>query len=204
MDRRARLCSSIAAFGAAIYLAVLVTLPFVDRTFNALAAHPEDYATGTFGVVVNLSYIALAVALACFLMSVWPVKGLGIAFAVVAVPPLILCTALAADPIGIARGGTVLLLPIVCLALVPLIGSIALKDRVGGWRSMLAGLAVVVLVAFAGLVFAPNAVAGVVNRAFDVALGAWIVVAAIAVSISPRGDRQGQPDNHQSRSSQAG
>lgn len=181
MDRRTEVCSTIAALAAAIYVAVLVALPVVDRSFDALATHPEDYAGGRLGFAVNLSYLALAVALLSFVLSVLPIRGTAIVLPILIAPPTVLCAALAVDPIGVARGNPIFLLPIVCLATVPLVGSIVLRDRLGGWRSMLGGLATVVLLAFAALLVAPDAVGGLVNRAFDVTLGLWLLLAAVAV-----------------------
>lgn len=181
MDRRTEVGSAVAAFGAAVYVAVLVALPFVDPTFNVVTAHPEDYAAGRLGWAVNVSYLALAIALVCFVISALPVRRWAIAVPALVMPPTILCVALAVDPVGVAAGTQLLLLPIVCLAMVPLIASMTLRDRLGTWHRLLAGLAVVVLLAFAALIVAPDTVGGAVNRAFDVALGLWFVLAAIAV-----------------------
>lgn len=180
-DRRVTVLATIAAAGAGAYVAILVALPLLDWNVNMLNAHPEDYARGQLGLAVNLSYLALAVALASFALSALPFKGWAMALLLLVAPPAILCAALAVDPVGVATTSPLLLLPIVCLALVPLIGSVALRDRLAAWRPSLAGFAILVLIAFAGLVVAPEAIGGAVNRLFDVTVGLWLGLASIAV-----------------------
>jgi hypothetical protein len=37
----------VAACGAILYVSALLALPLLEPEFNALIAHPEDYATGS-------------------------------------------------------------------------------------------------------------------------------------------------------------
>lgn len=181
MDPRTKIWPAIAAAGAAAYVAVLAALPFVEPSFDVLRAHPEDYANGALGFAVNLSYLALAAALVFFVVSVLPVKGWAIAVPVLFLPPAVLCAALSVDPVGVAGGNPVWLVPIFALALGPVIGTLVLRDSLRRWRPALIGIAVVVLLTFAGILTMPDAISGIVNRAFDVSVGLWIVVAALAL-----------------------
>jgi hypothetical protein len=182
----------VAAGGAGLYVAALLALPVLEPGFNVLTAHPEDYATGSYGAVVNLSYVSFAVALISLVLSVMPVRRREIAVPILLVPPALLCAALAVDPVAVARGGTVVLIPILGLASAPLISSLVLRARFRPWDRWVVGFGAAVLVAFVGLVLAPDATTGAVNRAFDALAGLWVAVAALALrgpqsAISPPG-----------------
>jgi hypothetical protein len=172
---------AFAAGGAGLYVAALLALPLLEPGFNVLTAHPEDYATGSYGAAVNLSYAAFAVALIALVVAVMPVRRWALAVPILLVPPVLLCAALALDPVGVARGGDVVLIPILGLASAPLISSLLLRARFRPWHRWVIGSGAVVLVAFVGLVLAPITVAGAVNRAFDVLAGLWVAVAAMAI-----------------------
>lgn len=180
VDGRTELWSAIAAVGAATYVAVLLVLPFLEPDFDVLRAHPEDYASGAIGLAVNVSYAALAVALVAFVMSVLPVKRWTIAVAALFLPPAVLCAALAVDPIGVAGGNPVWLLPVFCLALAPLIATLLLHDSLRRRRGALLAIAAAGLLTFAGVLTMPDAIGGIVNRAFDVSVGLWVLVASRA------------------------
>jgi hypothetical protein len=169
----------VAAAAAAVYIVLLITIPLVEPGFDMLRAHPEDYAAGQYGVLVNVSYAAMAVALAALTAGLLPGGRWSRLALVLLAPPIALCVALAIDPMAVARQ-TVTLYTVLGLAVGPLVVSLAFHERFrarGRWVVM---LAVVVLVAFMGLAAAPAEVSGTVNRAFDVAAGLWVVVAALS------------------------
>ena len=169
----------IAAIAAVAYL-LLLTLPLLDTRFDVLTAHPEDYATVAYGVAVNASYLALAVALVAIVVPLAPFRRWSLVVPALLVPAALLCVALAFDPIAVARSSQWVLIPIVCLALAPAAAALSLRGRFGGWAPAVAGLGVAVLVAFAALALAPDSVGGLVNRVFDVLAGLWVALAAVA------------------------
>ena len=171
----------VAASGAGVFVIVLLALPLLDSGLNLLTAHPEDYARGAYGIAVNASYMALAVALAGLVLSLLPVRGWAIAVPVLLVPAAVLCVALAVNPIAVAGGNALLLVPIFGLALGPLVGALSLRERFHPWNGAIVGIGLAVAIAFAGLLVAPDSVGGAVNRAFDLLVGLWVVVAALAV-----------------------
>lgn len=171
----------VAAGSATLYVASLLALPLLEPGFNVLTAHPEDYATGTYGGVVNLSYASLAVALISLVVLLMPVRRWAIAVPTLLVPPALLCAALAADPVAVARGGAVVSIPVLGLATAPLFSSLVLRARFRPWDRWVAGFGAAALVAFVGLVLAPDPITGAVNRAFDVLAGVWVAVAALAL-----------------------
>ncbi|HYM66171.1 MAG TPA: hypothetical protein VEW68_02660 [Patescibacteria group bacterium] len=178
---RRQVLPAAAASGAAVYMAVLLVLPIVDAARNVLTAHPEDYASGPYGLAVNLSYLALAAALASFTVAIWPVSGWAIAMPVLLIPAAVMCAALAVDPIGVAGGSALWLLPIFGLASAPLAGSLSLRGRFGRFSGALLAIAAAVLIAFVALMLAPESIGGAVNRTFDLLLGLWIAIAALAL-----------------------
>ena len=179
LSGRSDVWSTIAAIGAATYVVILAALPFLQPGFDVLRAHPEDYANGPVGLAVNASYVALAVALISFATSILPVRGWAIAVPVLFLPAAALCVALAVDPISVAAGNPLWLLPIFGLAVAPMIGSLT-PHTVRRWRPALIGIAAVVLLTFGGVLTVPDSIAGIVNRAFDVSVGLWILAAALA------------------------
>ena len=170
---------SVAAVAAVAYL-LLLTVPLLDSRFDVFTAHPEDYATGASGAAVNASYLALAVALVALVVSLLPFRGWSIVVPVLLAPAALLCVALGADPIGVARSGQWVLIPIVGLALAPAPAALTLRDRFGLWTPALSGLGVAVLVAFAALAVAPDSAGGLVNRVFDFLAGMWVALAGVA------------------------
>ena len=168
----------VATGGAAIYVLVLLVLPLLEPQLDVRSAHPEDYATGGFGILVNLSYGALSLALFAIALVLWPCRSWKAVAPLLFVPPAILCAALAVAPIAVARSGTVVFVGILGLAVGPLVNSIALRDSFGRARGLVVGLGVAVLVGFIGLAAAPDSVSGAVNRGIDVLAGVWVATAA--------------------------
>src|SRR5579864_148624 len=84
--RRRQVLATIAASGAGVYVTVLLALPALDSGFNVLTAHPEDNARGTYGIAVNFSYLALAVALVCLVLALLPVRRWAVAVPILLVP----------------------------------------------------------------------------------------------------------------------
>lgn len=167
----------VALGGAAVYVLVLVVLPFLEPQLDVRSAHPEDYATGGYGILVNLSYAALSLALFAIALALWPGRSWRALGPLLFVPPAILCAALAVSPIAVARSGTVVFVGILGLAVGPLVSSIALRDRFGRARGFVVWLGAAVLIGFIGLAAAPDSVGGAVNRVFDVLAGLWVAAA---------------------------
>ena len=169
MDRGLRLAAGL---GGGFYVLALLAVPLLDSGREVLRAHPEDCARGPAGLLVNLGYAAFALALAATVMRFargrrWPALAPALLL-----PPALLCLALAFDPVGLARAGTVVTLAILGLVAGPLATSLVVRGR---W---LVALGAAVLAAFTLLVAAPEAVGGAVNRLFDVLAGLWVLAAA--------------------------
>jgi hypothetical protein len=164
----------VAISGAAVYVLVLVVLPFLEPHLDVRSAHPEDYANGAYGILVNLSYGALSLALLALVLALWPGRSWRAVGPLLFVPPAILCAALAVAPIAVAHSGTVVFVGILGLAVGPLVNSLVLRERFGRARGPLVGLGAAVLVGFIGLAAAPDSIGGAVNRGFDVLAGLWV------------------------------
>lgn len=169
----------VAIGGAAVYVLVLVVLPFLEPQLDVRTAHPEDYANGAYGILVNLSYGALSLALFAIAATLWPGRSWRAVGPLLFVPPAILCAELAVAPIAVARSGTVVFVGVLGLAVGPLFNSIALRDRFGRAHGLVIVLGAAVLAGFIGLASAPGSVGGAVNRVFDVLAGLWVVTAAL-------------------------
>jgi len=178
-----------AVVGAAAYVLALLALPFLQPGRDVMTAHPEDYAAGAYGSLVNLSYGAFGMALATIALTLWPGRSWKAVGPLLLVPPALLCAALALAPVTVARSGLVVLVGVIGLSAGPLISSIVLRHRFGGRYRLVAYLGAAVLVGFVALATGPDAVSGAVNRGFDVLAGLWVIAAAL--SIRPPTDRRG-------------
>lgn len=167
----------VAIGGATVYVLVLLVLPLLEPQLDVRSAHPEDYATGGYGLLVNVSYGALSLALFAIVPALWPGRSWRAVGPLLFVPPAILCAALAVAPIAVARSGTVVFAGILGLGVGPLVNSLALRDGFGRARGLILGLGAAVLVGFIGLAAAPDSVGGAVNRGFDVLAGLWVAAA---------------------------
>lgn len=177
-----RSLTAAALLGGAVYVGTLLALPLLDSHIDPLTAHPEDYASGMYWPMVNVSYLALALALAALGLSLMTSgRRRSILVLVLLAPPLLLCLALAVDPIGVARGNQLSLLPVFALAAAPIALAIAFRDRLRRWTGAFLVLGAAVLVVFVALVVVPATVGGAVNRAFDSLVGLWIIAMALAM-----------------------
>ena len=175
-----RLSMELAALAGGLYVVLLIVIPLVEPQFDVWRSHPEDYAAGPYGALVNVSYAAMAAALVSFSSGLVGKVGWKALALALLVPPALLCVALTVDPIGVARQATVASLAILGLAVGPIAVSIVYRRRFGPGRVALIALGALVAGAFIALAVAPESVGGAVNRVFDVLAGAWIVAAAIA------------------------
>lgn len=170
----------LAAFAGALYVVLLIVIPLVEPQLDAWRSHPEDYAAGDYGALVNVSYAAMATALVSFSSALAGRGGWKALALALLVPPALLCVALTVDPIGVARQATVTSLAILGLAVGPISVSIVYRRNFGHARVPVIALGLLVAMAFVALAAAPESVGGAVNKVFDVLAGAWIVVAAVA------------------------
>jgi hypothetical protein len=171
----------VATGGAAAYVLVLLVLPFLEPQLDVVSTHPEDYAAGRYGILVNFSYGAFGLALAAIALALWPGRSWRAAGLMLLAPPAVLCAALTIAPVAVAGSGMVVFIAILGLALGPVVISIVLRDRFGSAYGLLVALGVAVLVAFVGLAAAPEAIGGAVNRGFDVLAGLWVAAAALDI-----------------------
>ena len=175
-----RVRMELAALGGALYVVLLIVIPLVEPQFDAWRSHPEDYAAGDYGALVNVSYAAMATALVSFSSALVGKLGWRALALALLMPPALLCVALTLDPIGVARQATVVSLAILGLAVGPIAVSIVYRRSFGAARVVVIGLGALVAMAFVALAAAPESMGGAVNRVFDVLAGAWIVVTAVA------------------------
>ena len=173
-----RVSLELAAVAGALYVVLLIVIPLVEPQFDAWRSHPEDYAAGGYGALVNVSYAAMATALVSFSSGLAGKLGWKALALALLIPPALLCVALTVDPIGVASQATVVSLAILGLAAGPIAVSIAYRRSFGAARAAVVGLGALVAMAFVALAAAPESIGGAVNRVFDVLAGAWIVVGA--------------------------
>ena len=173
-----RVSMELAALAGGLYVVLLIVIPLVEPQFDVWRSHPEDYAAGHYGALVNVSYAAMAVALVSFSSGLVSKSGWKALALALLVPPALLCVALTVDPIGVARQATVTSLAILGLAVGPIAVSIVYLRSFSHARATVIGVGVLVAGAFIALAVGPESVGGAVNKVFDVLAGAWIVVAA--------------------------
>jgi hypothetical protein len=181
---------AVAVAGAGAYVLLLLVLPFLQPGRNIMTAHPEDYAAGAYGNLVNLSYGAFGLALAAIALTLWPGRSWRAVGPLLLVPAAVLCAALALAPVTVARSGIVVLVGVLGLSSGPLISSIVLRHRFGGAYRLVACLGAAVLVGFVAVATSPDAVGGAVNRGFDALAGLWVFAAALSIrphAIDPQG-----------------
>lgn len=175
-----RLLSITSGIAAIFYTATLVIVPLLNRDLNVMATHPEDYASGAFGVLVNASYAAFAVALATLAAALYPGRRMAALWPALLIVPALLCGALAFSPAAVARSGAWVSLAVAVLAVAPIAISLAMTRRLGARRRWAIALAAGVAVAFLCLAASPTAVSGLVNSVFDVMAGSWVAFVALA------------------------
>jgi hypothetical protein len=164
---RPRVIALVVVAASAWYVVTLVAAPFIDRSIDVLRAHPEDYVHGPAGALVIAGY--WSVALMALLIAGTLVAG---DWRDRLASVLLLAGALTSISLAIAPApvtGGPLLVGVLGLAIAPPL--LALAHAHGPWIERALGIGVLAL--FLALVFAPGEVGGVVNRAFDIVLGAW-------------------------------
>lgn len=175
-----RVASPLAIAGASVYLVTLLAAPLLDRSIDVLTAYPEDYAAGPAGPVVRLGYLAVALmafAIAASLDQRWVSRIAAAFLAAGSVASL----ALAVAPQRVTGG--VLAAAVLCLVAAPLLVSLGTRRERSG---ALVAFGVIVTFAFVALAVAPDDIAGITNRAWDVMLGAWGLAFAVSAAAPPR------------------
>lgn len=178
----------VATAGAAMYVIALLALPILEPDLDVVSTHPEDYASGKYGILVNLSYGALGVALAAIVLALWPGASWKATTLALLVPPALLCAALTLAPVAVARSGTAVFIGVLGLATGPLVSSVVLRLRFGKSSPLVVALGAAVLVAFVLLAVTPEAIGGAVNRGFDALAGLWVVTAALSLHHRPQAE----------------
>jgi len=176
-----RIGARLVVAGACIWSVALLSGPLLRPDLDVLTAHPEDYAQGSWAAIMRGGYLGAAIAglAAALLTRRRPVAsgllalfGLG-ALAIAILPP----------SSSEASGGTVAdslfpVLQLAPLAFFPAIAWVSWSER----RSSLIVLAVTAWLLFLPLLgHPPNA--GLLNRAADLAMAAWLI--AFAATWSP-------------------
>ena len=163
--------------GVVVWSAALVAGPLLRPDLDLLTAHPEDYAQGAWAMVMQVGYAGAAVAGlgAALLARRWRVAavlfalfGIG-AFAIGVMPPTS----------SEASGGTLAdqLFPyfqLSPLALFPAMVWISWHER----RRSLVVFATIAVLLFLPLLGHPPA-SGLLNRAADLAIAAWLIAFAL-------------------------
>jgi hypothetical protein len=181
-----RIAAWLVIGGAAAWSAALVVGPLLRPDLDLLAAHPEDYAQGAWAILMRAGYAGAAIAGlgAAFLARRRPVAaaflalfGIG-ALAIGILPP---------TDSGASRGtpadrpfGFLQLAP---LAFLPAIAWISWQER----RRSLRALAAITWILFLPLLAHPPG-AGLINRAADLAMAAWLVAFAVTRMAEGRGE----------------
>ena len=158
--------------GALVYLATLVLVPLANPSLDQGRLHPEDFASAQLGFLVNVGYLALAVA--GIAAAVIALRIGGVAATVAAACLLIaaaMCVANAIDPTLATRGS-----PIELGVFGLLVGPVLLAFRLGK-RALIAS-AFAIALGFAALLASPADVDGMVNRVMDGLIALWFVVFA--------------------------
>lgn len=175
-----RTATRLALAGVAVWSAALVLGPVLRPDLDVLTTHPETYATGAWGFLMRLGYLGAATAggAVCFLARRFRVSALllavfaGGALGLGLLPPT--------DQGGLADEAFPYL-QLAPLAFFPAIARISWRTR----RRPLLALTVLAWVLFLPLVFGEPPAGGLVNRAADLAMGAWIAAFALTPSLEP-------------------
>jgi hypothetical protein len=174
--------------GAFVWCLALLLGPALRPDLDPLTTHPETYALGPWGLLMRLGYVGVAMA--------------GGAAAYLARPSRVSAVLLAAFAIAA-----------LLIGLLPPTGEMDLADEVfpylqfaplaflvaiawSSWRTR--HRALIVLAALVWLLFLPLAVGeppggGIVNRAADLAMGAWLATFAVATHGSGSPSRTPRP-----------
>jgi hypothetical protein len=159
-----------AAIGGATYLVTLLAVALIDRETDLLRTHPEDYATGVAGALVNVGYVAVALmALAIAASLVREGRWLSVIAAALLAGGGVTSLVLATAPQEVTGGP--LLVGVLALALSPLLVSIGADGRLS---PVAVALGVIVTLGFvAYILLSPRELAGIANRSWDALLAVW-------------------------------
>ncbi len=163
--------------GATAWAAALIVGPTLRPDLDALTTHPETYAIGPWGPIMRAGYIGIALAGAGAAVLARRQRIAAMLFAAFAAGALL---------IGLLppTGGSTLadaVFPyaqLAPLAFLPAIGWVSWRDR----RTALRVLAVLVWLLFLPLVFGEPPAGGMLNRAADLAMAAWLATYATSAT----------------------
>lgn len=151
-----------------------MTGPALRPDLNALTTHPETYATGEWGFLMRFGYLGAAIAAGAASVLARPFRVSALLLAVFAVGAfgLGLLPPTGADSLADHVFPYLQLSP---LAYFPAIDSISWRTR----RRPLLALAFLAWTLFLPLVIGEPPIGGLINRAADLVMGAWIAAFAL-------------------------
>lgn len=160
---------ALALGGAVVWSAALLAGPVLRPDLDLLTTHPETYARGPWGPVMRLGYAGIAVAgwSAAFLARRY--RAPAVLLAVFAAGALAIGVLPPTDTGGPADQ-VFPYLQIAPLAFLPAVAWISWRTR----RRRLLALAVLTWLLFLPLMSGEPALGGIINRAADLAMGAWV------------------------------
>jgi hypothetical protein len=164
----------LALAGVALWCGALVAGPMLRPDLNIVTTHPETYALGAWGPLMRLGYVGFAIAgwSAAFLAARYRAPAL--LLTVFGVGTLCIGLLPPTDTGGLADQ-VFPFLQLAPLAFFPAVAWISWRTR----RKMVLVLAALAWLLFLPLVFGEPAHGGIINRAADLAMGAWIGVFAL-------------------------
>jgi hypothetical protein len=173
--------SWLAAIASATYLVTLVVVPLLAPERDVLRSHPEHYADTTFGALVRVGYLAVAVMAWSVGVIAWTARARWrLPVAALALLGGAAAFVLALAPVEVTGGP--LLVGILALALLPATASIA-SGGAHGSATRIFGIAVTLGFA-AAVALAPREIAGLTNRVWDALLALWGVAFGLSTLLS--------------------
>jgi hypothetical membrane protein len=162
--------------GAFVWCSALLLGPALRPDLDPLTTHPETYALGPWGILMRLGYVGVAFAgfAAAYLARSSRVSA--ILLAVFAIGALLIGILPPTGEMDLADA----IFPYLQLAPLAFLPAIAWSS----WRMRrraLVALAALVWLLFLPLVGGEPPGGGIVNRAADLAMGAWLATFAVAV-----------------------
>lgn len=171
----AQVAVRLALAGAAVWSLALLAGPALRPDLNLVSTHPETYARGSWGLLMRLGYAGIAIGgwSAAFLARRYPIPAVLLAgfaagaLAIGVLPPTGAHTDGLADQVFPY-------LQTAPLAFLPAVAWISWRTR----RRLLVALAALIWLLFLPLVTGDPATGGIINRAADLTMGAWIAAFA--------------------------